>query len=373
MIDTVILLIPEKDFKISNYDAFNPSARNLFEPPFYKLSKGYVSCINNPSKKEIKAGNYKPRLTLNKRILKGGFSIALKIEFSAPKMIFGNNFNELEESDFEELLQTLHNKLIEMSVVIDIQVLRRAEIVGIHFGKNIILKNTTANLVINTIGKLEVTKRLDNGTTDFRNNGQAIRFHTNNYELTFYDKMKDLEQAKISEKRSMEKDTQGMLNLFTKEEIIRNEVLRMELRLGKKKKLKEVLRQVGVNPKSTQFDSLFNKEIAKRCLLYFWNKFIEPSLNILVLCEDELTTIFHKLEAEGIKKAKVLQILGALGISKAHGIRTLKELLGKDVILWTRLKKQIALIENKDSYLYDVFNDVKQALIDMQTIKELKV
>jgi len=373
MIDTIILFIPEKDFKITNYEAFNPTARGLFEPPYYKLGKGYITCVQNPTKTELKDGNYKPRLSLNKRIIKGGFSVGLKIEFSAPKMLFGNNFDELEQKDFEQLATTLHKKLQEMSVITSIEILKKAEIVGIHFGKNIILENATSNLVINTIRKLDITKRLDNGTTDFRNEGQAIRFHTNHYELTFYDKMKDLQQAKISEKRSMEKDTQGMLDLFTKEEIAKNEVLRIELRLGTKKKLKEILRTIGVNPKSTQFDILFNAEIAKRALIYFWNKFIEPSLNTLILCESDLNILFHKLKTENIKDGKCLEIIGALQLIDKYGIRTFKTMLGKNTMLWNRLQKHLSLIENNDSYLYDVFRLIKRDITEMRTVRGLKV
>ncbi|MCK5296157.1 MAG: hypothetical protein KAJ75_04640, partial [Alphaproteobacteria bacterium] len=310
--------------------------------------------------------------TLSKRIRTGGFSIALKIEFSAPKLLFGNNFEELEDTDFEPLLIKLHAKLKEMNVDIPLSLLRTAEITGIHYGKNIILTNATSSLIINMIRKFDISKRLDVGNTDFRNEGQAIRFHTNNYELTFYDKMKDLEQTKISDKRALEKDSSIQLDLFTKEEAIRNEVLRMELRLGNKRKLKEVMRKVGLNQKLTQFDCLFSKEIARRFLLHFWSKFIEPSLNIVILCEDSLDVLFHKIKSAGIKDAKALQIMGTLAFTKEFGIRPLKSMLSKNGNAWNRLKKEIALIENKDNYLYDAFKSIKQDLIDMKSIRDFK-
>ena len=122
MIDTVVLLIPWEDFKIMDYGTFSPSARGMFEPPYYSLSRGSFNCIQYPTKSDLIEGNYKPRLTLSKRLVCGGYSIALKIEFSAPKLLFGNNFEELKDNDFEAVVIKLHqtcklgNRRFSMSI-----------------------------------------------------------------------------------------------------------------------------------------------------------------------------------------------------------------------------------------------------------------
>ncbi len=367
MLDTVVLLIPQEDFRVLNYEAFNPTARYLYEQPYYRLSKGYISCVQNPTVTELREGNYKPRLTLTKRIVMHGYSVALKIEFSAPKLLFGNNFDELETADFEKVLIKLHQKLKEMNISVNIEKLRCAEVTGMHYGKNIKLETVSASLVIDTIRKLNISKRLDAGNTDFRNEGQAIRYHTNSYELTFYDKMKDLEQARISEKRAIETDNYIQLNLFTKQEIIKNEVLRMEVRLNNKKKIREMLLESGCNPKATTFHGLFNKELSKRILNHFWEKHILPSLSVVMLAQENEQELFYQAKSIGLTENKALQIIGALQLIKNGGLRTLKNILTSKT--YYRLKQELMQFSEKENYLYSVFKRVKVDLQEMQSLK----
>lgn len=372
MIDTIVMVIPEMNFKILDYDAFNPSARNVFEPPYYKLSHGYISCVQNPTQKDKNEKIYKPRLTISKRLVRGGYSIALKIELSVPKLLFNNNFQELEDSDFEKVITVLQKRLYEMSVLIDEEVLKRAEIAAIHYGKNVILTNATASLIINMLKKFDISQRLDEGDTDFRNDGQAIRYHTNSYELSFYDKMKDLEKAKISEKRAIEDDNYTQYDLFTPIVRKKNEILRMELRLNNRKKIGETLRRVGVNPKAMQFDNLFHKEIARRCLLYFWNKFITPSQGIVSLSVEDNIVTYHKLKNAGVTDTNVLKALGLLSLIKSDGVRAFKQMENRKGNVFCRTKKVLDGVASENTYLLDVFDSIKATIEKMASIRDLK-
>lgn len=372
MIDTIVMVIPEMNFRILDYDAFNPSARGIFEQPYYRLKHGHIHCVQNPTKKDEDEKIYKPRLTISKRLLHGGYSIVLKIEFSAPKLIFNNNFQELEDSDFETVVQTLKKRLYEMSVLVDEDVLRRAEITGIHYGKNVLLTTATSSLVIKMLKKFDISQRLDEGDTDFRNDGQALRFHTNSYELSFYDKMKDLAKAKISQKRAIENDNYVQYDLFTREERAKKEILRMELRLNNRKKIGEILRRVGVNPKAIQFDNLFHKEIARRCLNYFWEKFIIPSRGLILLSEDDLIVTYHKLRAKGFSDTKVLNAFGLLSLIKSDGARTFKQLETKKGNAFARAKAILQTIEPEKTYLLEVFDSIKAVIEEMASIRDLK-
>lgn len=55
---------------------------------------------------------------------------------------------------------------------------------------------------------------LDVNQTDYRNEGHSYKWHCNSYEIVFYDKIKDLEKARLSDKRVVEKDNAIQLNLF---------------------------------------------------------------------------------------------------------------------------------------------------------------
>jgi hypothetical protein len=366
MIDTAVLSVPMGDFEIIDYDKFDPSARGLFEPPFYRLgSHGHFDCKLNP----LKGAEYAPRLTLSKRILTGGFSVALKIELSLPKLVFGNNFDELDESDFETVINRLCYKLAENGVIITPDKLANAAVTGIHYGKNIILTDiTTANMIIKIMSKLNISKRLDAGHTDFRNDGQAVRYHTNTYELTFYDKARDLEQAKISEKRSMERDNLTQFDLFNRVELKQIEVLRMECRLNTRKSIKSMLTQCGIPFTDMTLRELFNKSVARAILMHFWEKFVEPDLGIVLLAEKDIKATLTRLKMTGMKEMDALKSLGALYFVKEHGIRCLKESLDSRGNTFARINKILKDADLRDKYLCDCFRQIRSDVLLMNRV-----
>ena len=125
-------------------------------------------------------------------------------------------------------------------------------------------------MVINELSKINLTKRLDLNKTSFTNEGQIIHFHCNSYEIAIYDKLKDLEQAKISEKRSTETDNLIQLNLFDDIRIkIPFEVLRIEIRLNTGRKIKQVLKSISIN-RDLIFKNLFSSGISKKVINHFW-------------------------------------------------------------------------------------------------------
>lgn len=368
MIDTIGLWIIADNISIANYDVFSPSAKNFFEPPFYKGA--CVKCVQYPSGTDIKAGIYKPKLTLIKRVVDGGYSTNLKVEFSVPKLLFGNNFEELEEADFEAVLLKLQEILAEMGVLVEVETLKYAKVCCVHFGKNIILAEAPSSLIINTIRKLNISKRLDAGNTDYRNDGQAIRYHTNSYELTFYDKVKDLEQSKISEKRAIECDNEFNLDFFNVARLACKEVLRMEVRLNKSGKLKEILAKVGCEVKAPTFKDVFDKEVARGVLILFWDSCIKPSLPAIILSEKSGQEIYHQAKSLGMNDYRALQVVGALHIIQGDTYRTLRNDLSNHS--YYRVKAEFDKFdqfENGGSYLCDVFKQIRKDLVEMQSLR----
>ena len=365
MIDTIVMTIPVNSSQIMDYDLFNPSAKGLFEAPYYSLNKGYMSCIKDISKQYKKDGIYMPKLTLTKSIRKYEYSTVLKIEFSAPKLLYGNNFEELIEPDYAKLISELHYKLQQMSVYVSKQELENADIVGIHYGKNIILKGVTSNIIISTIAKMDVSKRLDLGSTDFRNNGHAIRYHSNSYELSFYDKMKDLQQSKISDKRAIEKDNyiqQGLFSYTTRPSL---EVLRMEVRLNNKTFIKNMFAKIGLNSKEMKVKDFFSEDIARKILKKQWFDFVESSMSVVLLAEQSNEVIMSKLLSGGFKPSKAFKILGQLNFVKNNGIRACKDL---DKTFY-RTQKELKIISFHDNYLFNHFNYIKKSIFEIKPIR----
>jgi len=207
MIDTISITIQQNDFEILDHNRFTPNSYNLFNPPFYKVSNNIFTLRNFPTKKDKSNFGYLPRVTLFKAARNGGFSIFLKIEFSAPKILFENNFTETTDSDLVELLNILQEKLLKLGVKVSIDKLFKAQISTIHYSKNIILTDySTPYEYLKELSKINANKNLDFNQTDFRNEGHSIKFRNNQYEIALYDKLEDLKQAKKSEKRAEEND-----------------------------------------------------------------------------------------------------------------------------------------------------------------------
>src|SRR3972149_972964 len=116
MIDTIVLMLKQGMYKILEPDRFSPSARGLLNADYRLGGRANMKCVQNP----IQSGIYKPRLTLTGRInKKHNYEITLRVEFSAPKLLFDNNFDELEDNDFYEIIVALSQKLEDMGVSVD--------------------------------------------------------------------------------------------------------------------------------------------------------------------------------------------------------------------------------------------------------------
>jgi hypothetical protein len=241
MLDTIALTLNRHQFDVLDPDRFSPSAKGLLVAPYYPLgARGNFACVQNPTKADLAAGRYSPRLTLVKRKVRGGFALTLRIEFSAPKLLFGNNFDELTARDFEPVLAALHRSVAAMGIRVGIDTLRGANVSAIHYSKNMAFTDfTTCSMVMSELKLIDLDPRLDLSNTDYRNEGHAIRYHANSYEVTFYDKLRDLDKARYSEKRAIERDYGPQLHLFDDRGAFPKqlEVLRMEVRLGARQDL----------------------------------------------------------------------------------------------------------------------------------------
>ena len=263
MLDTIKITSDKNMFWITNISLFQKEKMNA--------SRGFFTLVQNPTKNELKSGQYKPRLTLAKRFnYSGRFEPTLTIELSLPKLLFGNNFDELVLSDFNPVTILLKSRLKDMGIMVFTKVLENAPISAIHYSKNIPLTDgTTPHYLISKIKEANIKLSLDVNQTDYRNDGHSYKWHSNSYEVAFYDKIKDLEMAKKSEKRAIENDNAIQLNLFeTFKERKRLEVMRMEVRLNKRQKIGQLFRTLGIQSELT-LKNLFSPTIAQQVLLHY--------------------------------------------------------------------------------------------------------
>ncbi|PIS41827.1 MAG: hypothetical protein COT25_01010 [Candidatus Kerfeldbacteria bacterium CG08_land_8_20_14_0_20_42_7] len=111
MIDTIILSIPKT--KVMSLDFTD----DKIQPWSLQASTNvYDKYVKNPYRKGAKQSEYYPRLTETRRKGENGeWTSTIKIEFSAPKLLYQNNLDELIEDQFEQVVKTLSEQTTKLS------------------------------------------------------------------------------------------------------------------------------------------------------------------------------------------------------------------------------------------------------------------
>jgi len=367
MLDTIILQLDSSKFFITDYGKFGTTKE--------RVNSGvrmFRKWHNNPTPNDKKLGLYKPRLTLLQR----GLLLQLKIEFSAPKILFGNNVEELEENDFDEVVKILQCRLKDMGVVIWKKFIEEAEILSFHVSKNIVLSNGyTSSLAIKELSKLDLSKRFDFDEKKYRNNGEVIQFYTNSHSFVIYDKINDLVKPR---KRATDKDqTEKQLTIFDylKGNNTRTELLRLEVRLILKRKINQVLEQNGFanNP---LFKDVFKKELCKKILNTYWSDFFSENRFLLSLKnnpQDIFQMIFIRFP--GTKILKAIKLVGLYTLCRDEaGMRGFRQTVNsyKPNTNWQAVKKDLKIFED-EIFSRSVWGFVKDIERQLNIFNSLKL
>lgn len=356
MVDTVKLLIPIIDPMILVRGAFTPLTIDQLVN-----TRGTARTYLNPSPIYAKMDKYMPRLTLHRRPAKTrGIVYQLVVEFSAPKMLFKQNFDELVEADFEKLLSALQEALLELTGHRFFKhQLAQADIGSWHPSKNIVfLDYTSCQTILNTIGKLDISRVYDFQRTNFRD-GHVVHVHCNSLDIAFYDKLADLRKAKLSEKRAIENNSAIQLNLLEPfKEIAPIEVFRYEVRVVGRAAIKRAFPQINV----WTFETLFKKQLNRDLLLKHWHKLTAAvdMLSLDVHKPYELLQNYLIENPDATPQAAMAAVTGLL-INGQEGVINLRNLLeahyGKQA--WYRLKP---LLKSPQAHRFTHFQHVDEAL-----------
>jgi hypothetical protein len=335
MIDTIVLSLTPEMYQINGPDKFKPGAHWILQAQNKESRLHYRSIISkqNGTKKELLNGIYKPHLTLAyHRGLQGVVEPLLKIELSLPKLVYANNFNELQYKDFQPIIDKLVATLASMGVIVSPQALTDAPVVAIHYSKNIPLTDgSTPYHYINKIKEANVRFSLDTNQTDYRNEGHSYKWHCNAYEVVFYDKIKDLEKARQSSKRAIEKDNELQQHLFkTFETRHKLEFLRMEVRLNKRAKIKQLFKKLKI-PAGLTFKKLFKPAIAKKVLLHYLDELERNRSPLLNYKADNDKTFLMQLSFDNpsITPKQAMMMLGFKRALEAAPLRELKAIIAR--------------------------------------------
>ena len=352
MLDTVVIVMSE-GFNIMQPELFEPSAKILTDGNSYLGGRGYIQCKQNPTKAELRAGIYKPRLTYTKRFIGAGrFGLSLKIELSLPKLIHGNNFDELSDVDFDKVVSKLQKILKEqMGVWIFEDILANAPISTVHYSKNMPLTDgRRPKYWLDILAEANSSRILDTNKADYRNNGHLFKLHAKSYEIAFYDKIRDLKRAKITDNRAFGRGNEIQLSLLDSFEERKSffEVLRFEIRLNTRQKIRSIFKKLNIDSKPTLKD-VFSSETALKVLNYYLDEIRSKRPALFDYKRSSAKQFLSEVYISNPKLSprKIFQLLGIKVAFDEMGMRETREMLaGYTDRTWYRLVSEV----NKTSF-----------------------
>ncbi len=354
MLDTIAIKITYPSFMVGNPNLFTPALNiNAKTDDFSYGRHKFQKFIQNATLADKQAGIYLPRLTVYQRFEDYRIIYDLHIEFSVPKLWNGNSVQEYDETDFDQVISILKERLTRMEIRIFEALLRKAIVVKAHFGKNIVLPTPlTVQDAISTLYKADIGRAKDVNIRHFTNNGQALYFYSSSVNIIFYDKLKDIATPKA---KAVDKDKPKQEKLFvdalSREQ--KPEILRFEIRLAKQQSLIAFLSRIkGEKIKHVTFEDLFKKELWQKALLAKWAEIIKsPASQLAFKLERPLEEVFDAMIAGLSSKKKkqahslntALCSLGLYTLINQYGVRRTRDKIEKNWTSksWSRLSDKI--------------------------------
>lgn len=244
----------------------------------YVANSGVFTATIYPSKSYKRAGITVPQLRYVEQpaTRERAKSYVLNVELSLPKLFFGNNFYELTDKLLSDVVNELHRRLRNIyGLRIAPSRLMQAEVSRIDYAKNIVFTDRTpVSTIVGAMATGDISKTYDVQKTNFKNGGLIYHIHANIIDIVMYDKVADLKQAKVSEKRSHEKYNQSQIKLIDEFDARKNlSVARFEIRLSTKSKIRKELKAVDISD-DLRFCHVFSADISRKILLRHWQKIV---------------------------------------------------------------------------------------------------
>lgn len=289
--DTCVLLVDYTDITITELGRFKPNPQILWDMQGAEA----VTCYNFATREELQQ-HYYPRLSLSSVLRHGGFSVKLKIEFSAPKLLHypPNNLEEVCDADFEDVISILALRLHEMGVEVSPQVLRSAQVVRIDFGKNVLVKVAPC-VILQYLNKADISRRLDCTKVSYRNEGHSLHFLARHRNVVIYDKLKDIQKARYCKSRAVSSENAQIIDMAA---LGSSQYLRVEIQLGNSENIRQAISKAGLPVPELTFQNLFSSQICRAVTLVYWNEILAAARYQQLSDENAADLFKHLLDAK---------------------------------------------------------------------------
>lgn len=353
MIDTVVLSIPVGKYKITDPRRFTPyySPFNQYDTNervrFLQEHRGLRKYRQNPLAAYRDQGIGYPNLRIDERMRGMVYSCDLKISFSCPKLLWSHSFEEITDSHFLSLVDSLQVRLQDMGVLVEKEDIKTAIIHTLHYCANISFPSQEdARMFLNRLSKISVKAWFENNSRTYSNDGQAVRFHTDIFEIVFYLKYYDvLEKGNRRMDRKTTLQEKEVAKRLLKEGKI-PPVVRLEIRFNGTRSIRTHLKTaLDIDKQYWTFQEVFDGLQSRKTQKYYWDQIINDPLNKEGLCnvsdEDICQKVLEKYNNESIKT--VTEGLGLYYAMKSLGVKRLKAItiLRQNRKAWYDKRKKI--------------------------------
>lgn len=299
MIDTVRLKLSR--FKIVNKDNFFrvtkagtiiPYINTLADNVCYRTipSDGNYQEFHLKSHIKYEPLGYRPARIIIKDVPKQQIRFWLVIEVSLPKVFYGHNFYEIHEAQFEAIINSIYDMLLQFGIQIDIEELRvTTGISRVDYCKNVLIQSSAKSFA-NLMQKFQKSR-----SRTYDKYETSVLFANKQQGLTVYDKVaevtKILRKKNYNNRTSKEFEVARILNEHKK--IHELEVIRVEHRLLNRQTIKRELSPFINSPYPFTLREIFDARVCSQLLLKHWSKTIsEEKLKLLLLGDQNLSTLF---------------------------------------------------------------------------------
>ena len=278
----------------------------------------------------------------------------LKIEFSAPKLLYWNSLQEVGENDQERVILALKSALERVSIFVETDTIANALVSTVHACKNIPLPKTIRmREIINELAKIDISKVFDVADKQDKKGARVLNIYAGTTDWSFYDKISDCLRPKNKRRdKHLIKYEREFVERYKLQD---REVFRYEYRIKKTQTVKRDINALLGRDYKTRviFKDLFTPNLLKTLVLNSWHKITERPENQLSLFGkiDKLRLLLHILseaKKRGIGAHSMNNALISYGLTATIQDHGAKEVRGAIFEIWgtshpERLSKKIKL------------------------------
>jgi len=287
MLDTIKLLLTG-GYKITNYDLF----KNFY--PGYLKSLFEASYTNYNGRKYLVSWLLPTKNGTRLRLLitKSPYTNYpyLYIEFSIPKLLFGNNIQEVCEKDFENIVKKILTDLEKIGVETTKEAIENSIVKKCHIARNYILPMP---LSCNDI--FEMIRASSLPRCKLLSFEDGVRFNSVGFNFVCYNKTKEI----ISREGKLP-------SALLKFGIGENRILRMEAQYNKDYRIKSMLQRFEYSPNDNTFKKMFSLTKFQKVFDYILRKLHSNMPDMIHRSQIYETVAAYKTDGQKAKKLALL-------------------------------------------------------------------